>query len=232
MNRTFIAALITVFLLAFAGSSSASSGAAGLSPSAVVVTPVSPSAWSFGIQFMPGVAVSKLEWELDLTYGVDDMGSVYEHYDWELRRMGFNRTDYKGKDNKVEAEYSWDGLKATLEVKRSGRRTDVELELKGRASSALGGAFRFERFGGINLPFYNAEITKLKWEVEFLHATTDHDSVFRYYDGGLVQQGWLVKDRDFDDDEIEAEYRNGDLKLELEVEREDGQVEVEFKLKK
>lgn len=232
MNRSFLAASTFMLLFVFAGSSLASTGAAGFSPSGVVITPINPPAWSFGIQFMPGVAVSKLEWELELTYAVNDLHGVYNHYDRELRRMGFNRTAFEADADEIEAEYSWDGLKASLEVESDEGKTEVELELDGSASRSHGGTFRFERFGGINLPFFNAEIVKLEWEVEFLHATTDHDSVFRYYDEGLLQQGWHRTDTDFDDDEIEANYVNGDLRLELEVERENGQVEVEFELKK
>lgn len=232
MNRSFIATLFpAVLMFALAGSSLASAGASGLSPSAVVVTPIAPPTWSFGIQFMPGVPVSKVDWELEMTYGVNDARSIYDHYDRALRRMGFSRTDHEADDDEIEAEYSGGGLKATLEVASSNGRTKVQVELEGIASATRAGSFGFERFGGIDLPFHEAEITKLEWEVEFLHATTDHARAFRYYDEGLIQQGWRRTGIDHDDDEMEANYVNGELKLELEVERKNGQVEVEFELK-
>lgn len=188
------------------------------------------SALNFGIYFMPNVPVSKLEWELEVEYDIEDVSGVYRHYDQALSRLGFTRTSYEVDDDEIEASYEWAGLKASLEVESDDGRTEVELELEGRASASDGRAFRFDEFGGINFPFFPSTITAMEWEVDFRHTTRDHESVFRYYDEGLTWQGWIRTKIKFDGDEITAKYENGGQKIELEVERERDYVKVEFEL--
>lgn len=188
------------------------------------------SALNFGIYFMPDVPVSRLDWDLELEYEIDDVWGVYNHYDQALKQLGFTRTSYDSGGHKIKARYSWAGIAASLEVKPDKGRTEVELELKGRAPSEDGRAFRFEAFGGINFPFFHSAITEIEWEVEFRHLTREHDSVFRYYDEGLTWQGWNRTAIKTDERKIKATYVSDDQKIELKVERKDDYVSVKFEL--
>lgn len=188
------------------------------------------SALNFGIYFMPDVPVSKLDWDLELEYEVDDVRGVYNHYDQALKQLGFIRTSYNPGGRKIKARYSWPGITASLEVKLDKSRTEVELEIKGRASSEDGRAFRFDAFGGINFPFFYSPITEIEWEVDFRHASRDFESVFRYYDEGLTWQGWNRTEIKIDSSKIKAKYASGDQEIELKVDRKSDYVTVKFEL--
>lgn len=201
---------------------------------AQAVTPRPPAAqpagdaWSFGIQFPPGAPVTELEWELEAEFATRDFRAVFAHYDALLGGLGFERTSLDDDSDEVEAEYRLGGLEAELEVELEGDRTEVELEIEGRARRGSG---LFTDTGGLNVPLYPAALLKLEWEVELLHDTGDHRSVFAWYDDGLRAEGWERTGLDRSSGETEARYVLGDLRLELEVEREDGFVEVEFELR-
>jgi hypothetical protein len=232
MNGKLPAFIVSaVLLFALTCSAFASEGAARQHRPQPVFSHTTYAERTFGIQFMPGVPVSELEWDLELKYAVIDVPGVFDHYDWELSRLGFNRSSYKPSRGEIKAKYFRGGIEASLEVESGGGRTEVELELKGRSPNSGRGESMFAETGGIILPFFAAEISRIEWKVDFRHVTTDVEGVFRFYDQGLLQQGWRRTKIDRDDDEIEANYVNAGLRLELEVERKGRQVRVEFELK-
>jgi len=230
LERLITAGASALLVLGLAGSTLASNHAASDHRQRSPITDTVHSTLNFGIYFMPDVPVSQLEWELELEYDVDDVATVYDHYDQALMRLGFSRTSYEADGGEIEARYAWAGLQANLEVGSEDGGIRVELEIEGRAPARDGAAFRFDEFGGINFPFFNATITAIEWVVEFRHTTRDYESVFRYYDQGLLSQGWYRAAAKYGVGTASANYVNGGQKIKLEVERKRDYVSVEFEL--
>ncbi|MFA5568872.1 MAG: hypothetical protein WC972_09500 [Trueperaceae bacterium] len=230
LKRLITACASALLVLGLAGSTLASNHADSGHLQRSPMTDTVHSTLNFGIYFMPDVPVSQLEWELELEYDLDDVAAVYDHYDQALMRLGFSRTSYESDDDKIEARYAWAGLRASLEVESEDHGTRVDLEIEGHASASDGSAFRFDEFGGINFPFFNATITAIEWQVEFRHTTRDYERVFRYYDQGLLSQGWYRTAAKYGVGTASANYVNGGQKIELAVERKRDYVSVDFEL--
>lgn len=231
MRQSIVIATLP-FLLLVTAACSGPVPSAGNGDSRPTASSVLLSNADFRITYMTDSPVSRLEWDVELDYAGQDVQGAFAHYDSELTGLGFNRSSYEPEAEEIEATYFRDGIEVELEVELDDGRTQVDLELDDfRATTDLE-FFTLEEFGGISIPYYEADLVGIEWEFKFHHETTDQDSVFDYYHAELERQGWIRTKLERDGNEIEADYLKDGVKLELEVELEDGHVEVELELNK
>lgn len=186
----------------------------------------------FEFAYMPEVPVTALEWDVEIDYAVRDVQGVFDHYDAALAGLGFTRTSLETDNDEIEARYSREGVTIELEVELDDGRTQVDFDLDDLNAGTAPATFTLREFGGIEIPFYDAEIVEVEWDFGFHHATTDHQSVFEYYDAALRDLGWARTDLETEGDEIEADYAREGVRLDLEVDREGNHVDVELEFNK
>lgn len=231
MRYPFVATILSLATLLAACGTSAGSPTppepdpTEVKPAATVVLALDDG---FQFRFMPGEAVTDVEWDVELEYDTRDVEAVFDYYDDALAGQGFTRTDIDRGDDDIEADYeNGDGLTIELEVELDDGRVDVDFDVDDFVGPFPAG-FSLTEFAGLELPIYpDADVVDVEWDFNFDHPGTDTEAVFDYYDQHLQDLGWTQTELDDgDDDEWEAEYVNEGVHLELEVE-DDSEVEIE-----
>jgi len=231
MRYPFVATILSLAtLLAACGTSAGSPTPPEPDPTEVKPAATAVLALDDGFQFrfMPGEAVTDVEWDVELEYDTRDVEAVFDYYDDALAGQGFTRTDIDRGDDDIEADYeNGDGLTIELEVELDDGRVDVDFDVDDFVGPFPAG-FSLTEFAGLELPIYpDADVVDVEWDFNFDHPGTDTEAVFDYYDQHLQDLGWTQTELDDgDDDEWEAEYVNEGVHLELEVE-DDSEVEIE-----
>jgi hypothetical protein len=205
---------------------------ADTTPSRPTASQVLENNRDFTLSNAPDLEILEREWDLELDYATADTEAVFNFYDSSLTSQGFVQTSLERDGDEVEADYQRDNLRIDLEIERDDGDVQVDFDVTETAPIASEESFTLERFAGVNVPFFEAQITEIDWEFRIDYRTTDLEALFAFYNDALTSQRWERTSLEQNGDERDADYRKENVELELELELEDNVTQVEIEINK